>query len=44
VHFVCGAAGACERQPCSTDGECGTGFCVMGGCYDTLGTCGPIPV
>jgi hypothetical protein len=48
LHFVCGPTGACVRQQCSTDADCGTGFCVMwggqGGCYDALGTCGPIPV
>ena len=43
AHFVCGTSGACERQSCIADSDCGSGFCVVGGCYDSLGTCSPIP-
>jgi hypothetical protein len=44
MHFVCGESGACERQPCNIDEDCGTGYCVDGACYDELGMCGGLPV
>jgi len=25
--------------PCTGDADCGTGVCVVGGCYDSLGSC-----
>jgi hypothetical protein len=42
-HFVCGSSGSCQRQTCNVDGDCGTGYCVDGGCYDSLGTCSFLP-
>ncbi len=45
AHFTCDASGGhCVRQTCSSDGDCGAGACVEGGCYDTPGTCMfPVP-
>jgi hypothetical protein len=40
-HFLCGptSSGACVRQTCNADFDCGFGFCVKGECYDALGMC-----
>ncbi len=44
-HFLCDPAGwGCTRQTCNTDFDCGVGFCVDGGCYDSLGFCSYPPV
>jgi hypothetical protein len=43
THFICGASGFCDRQPCTTDADCHGGFCVNSACYDSLGVCSPIP-
>jgi len=43
AHFTCppGDPGArtCTRQSCAADSDCGTGDCVLGSCYDSLGSC-----
>jgi hypothetical protein len=31
----------CEQRACESDGDCGGGYCVDGGCYGALGTCEP---
>ena len=34
----------CVRQTCTSDSDCGGGFCVDERCFDTLGDCqGPVP-
>ena len=33
------AGAACVHQACTTDGDCERGFCVLGACYRSLGTC-----
>lgn len=38
LHFFC-SAGACARRTCAADADCGTGYCVLGQCYDALGRC-----
>ena len=38
ADFSC-SAGACARRLCGSDAECGTGYCVLGACYETLGHC-----
>ncbi|MBL8913817.1 MAG: hypothetical protein JNM17_24150 [Archangium sp.] len=36
--------GFCRRRICTTDQECGDGFCVEGTCFEGLGECrGPVP-
>lgn len=46
--FGCSSSGAdlaCARRTCSVDGDCPSStFCVNGGCYESLGACGPTPV
>jgi len=42
ANFSCGASGFCQQNSCTSDSEC-SGFCVNGWCYQTLGTCEPIP-
>ena len=42
AHFVC-TSGACQRQTCTSDASCGSGYCVEGLCYDTLGMCSFLP-
>jgi hypothetical protein len=37
MNFKC-SAGACARKTCGSDADCDD-FCVLGQCYDTLGTC-----
>lgn len=37
-------AGFCRRRLCTTDLECGDGFCVEGTCFEAIGECrGPVP-
>ncbi len=43
AHFVCASDGSCQRQTCNVDGDCSSGYCVDGGCYDSLGTCSFLP-
>jgi hypothetical protein len=31
--------GTCTRRTCSTDGDCGSAYCVLGQCASTLGLC-----
>ena len=35
--------GECQRATCKDDKDC-SGYCVQGKCYDSLGTCGWLPV
>jgi hypothetical protein len=42
AHFVC-MSGGCQRQTCASDAACGSGYCVDGACYDTLGMCSFLP-
>jgi hypothetical protein len=42
ANFFCGASGFCQQNSCTSDSEC-SGFCVKGWCYQTRGTCEPIP-
>ena len=39
AQFACMTT-VCQRRSCSADAECGSGFCVDGACYATLGVCG----
>jgi dienelactone hydrolase len=41
-QFAC-AASACMRKTCGADSDCSMGFCVLGRCFDTLGTCAAPP-
>jgi hypothetical protein len=31
------------RWSCSTDNQCGGGYCVEGQCFSTLGSCNDLP-
>lgn len=42
-NFVCTADAACGRQPCQSDKDCNTGYCVDSFCYQELGICGVYP-
>ena len=42
VNYSCGAGGFCQQNLCTSDSEC-SGFCVNGLCYQTRGTCLPVP-
>lgn len=45
-HHSCGAGdpAVCVRQSCQMDWDCGEGACVLGHCYDELGSCQlPVP-
>jgi hypothetical protein len=43
VNYSCGAGGLCQQNSCTGDSQC-SGFCVKGLCYQTRGTCEPVPV
>jgi hypothetical protein len=49
ADFACvsggaGASATCQRVACAADTDCTGGFCVAGGCYDSLGFCQqPVP-
>lgn len=37
---ICDVAHECVPAPCASDDECsGGGFCLAGGCFESLGTC-----
>jgi len=42
VDFTCNGSGFCQRDSCKSDSEC-SAFCVNGACYQSRGTCEPIP-
>jgi hypothetical protein len=42
VNTSCRKTGFCRTNSCTSDSEC-SGFCVLGWCYQTRGTCAPIP-
>ena len=42
ANYSCGTSGFCQQNSCTADSEC-SGFCVKGWCYQTRGTCEPIP-
>jgi hypothetical protein len=43
LTFGC-SSGVCVRKACSTDTQCGDGFCVNGACHEGLGECrSPVP-
>jgi len=39
-NFVCTwPEGGCMRNPCTSDDNCPAGYCAMGFCQESLGTC-----
>jgi hypothetical protein len=42
VNYSCTAGGYCQQNSCTSDSDC-SGFCVKGSCYQTRGTCQPVP-
>jgi hypothetical protein len=42
ANSSCGANGFCQQKSCTSDSAC-SGFCVNGWCYQTRGTCLPVP-
>ena len=42
VNYSCTAGGACQQNSCASDSDC-SGFCVKGSCYQTRGSCQPVP-
>ncbi len=39
THTCNAGSKTCQRRSCSCDTECGSGYCVEGGCYTAAGTC-----